>query len=293
LCLAAIGGVVFAIKQLAAQGWQSGPVAAGLVGLGAGVLFVRRQRHVADPLLDLVLLRQSAVARAIGVNCIAQFALLGNAVLLTTYLQMVLGLSALRAALWSLAPTVVVGMVVPAVAALAGRIGRPRTMSAGLGCATVGAVELLWAGADSPVWVALAGATVLAAGIVSVTMVVADQVTAVAPADRAGSAAALVETSSELSGALGMAVLGSVLTASYRAHLHGVSAPTGIGSATLARLHAGLADTLSAVPTVDPGAGRWLLDTARAGQVAGMHLAYGALIVILLAGIALASRGAR
>ena len=216
LALGAILPLVEGIKKLAAEGWSlswAGLIAAGLV-VGAG--FVWRQRHAAQPLVDLALFGDRRFSMSIWINVIAMFAILGNAIIMTQYLQSVLDNSPLVAALWSLVPSLFVGAAAPAAAAAAGRYGRPPVIVAGLLGAAAGFVVLaVWATTDALVTV-LAGATLLAAGTVALASVVADYVVGVAPADRAGATSSLLETSSELGGALGIAVLGSVVNLGYR-----------------------------------------------------------------------------
>ena len=89
--------------------------------------------------------------------------------------------------------------------------------------------------------VALIGSTLLATGIVSASSVIADYVMGVAPADRAGATSGLLETSSELGGAVGIAVLGSVLNLVYRmafpAQLAVGEAGTSLAGATATARH--------------------------------------------------------
>ena len=79
--------------------------------------------------------------------------------------------------------------------------------------AALGFAGMRFAGVDSSIWVVLVAASLVAIGLVAVATLVTEYAIGVAPEDRAGSVSALVETASEFGGALGMAVLGSVLAA--------------------------------------------------------------------------------
>ena len=206
----------------------------------------------------------------IVVQVIAMFGVMGNAVLMTQYLQSVLGYSPLAAALWSLLPSVAVGAAAPTAAAVSLRIGRPVVMAFGFVVAASGFVALRTAGADSPIWVPLICAGLVAMGLVSVATLVTEYAIGVAPAERAGSVSALVETAGELGGALGMAVLGSILGAVYAARLDallGAGLPPGERAAATQTL--GEAVVVSS--RLGGTQGQAVLAAARTAYVDGMH----------------------
>ena len=89
------------------------------VGLAFGVLFVRRQRRRPDPMVDLGLFRRRAFGGSVLITVLAVFALVGYAFFTTQYLQLVLGLSPLAAALWSLPTTVAVAVAATVVGVVA------------------------------------------------------------------------------------------------------------------------------------------------------------------------------
>ena len=219
LALGAILPVIDGIKSLAADGWSVAAVLTIAVGGVIGTVFVWHQRRLADPLVDLILLGERRFATSVSVNLMCMFAMLGNSILMTQYLQSVLGYSPLRAALWSLAPTVVVGAVAPLAAVAANRAGRPAVIVAGLLVGAAGFVVLASSTGIHTLLPVLVGATLLAAGIVAATSMIADYVVGVAPADRAGATSGLLETTSELGGALGIAVLGSIVNVVFRTNL--------------------------------------------------------------------------
>nr|WSX49632.1 MFS transporter [Streptomyces sp. NBC_00974] len=218
LSAAAVLPVVYGLKQIAAEGLT--PLYAGClaVGLAFGYAFVRRQRTREDAMVSRALFRGRGFGAGIGLNTIAAFAMMGSAYFTTQYLQSVLGMGTLEAALWSLAPSVVVGAAAPAGAALAQKTDRAYVIAGGflLGAAGLALISLV--GTDS-LWLLLSGAGILASGIVIVMSLVSDMALGAAPAEKAGSAASLLETGQEFGGALGMAVLGSLGTAVYRSDL--------------------------------------------------------------------------
>jgi DHA2 family multidrug resistance protein-like MFS transporter len=249
LSLAAVLPVIWGIKEVAANGVSALPVVAIVAGLVVGVLFVQRQRTAAHPMVDLSMFRNRAFTGSLAANTIGTLALVGNAVFLTQYLQLVQGLSPLKAALWSLAPSVLVGGAAPLATVLAGKMDRAYVIGGAFVLAASGYGVLTQVQTDSSLAVPLAGAGLLAAGLVMVMTLVTEAVVGSVAPERAGSASAVMETCSEFGGALGIAILGSIGTAAYRADLPaGVAAPVreGLPAATAAAAHlpGQLADTV-------------------------------------------------
>ncbi|MCW5654971.1 MFS transporter [Hydrogenophaga sp.] len=216
LSLVAVLAGVSALKQLA-EGHLGGSTAlAALLGLLAGTAFLRRQRRVAYPLLDLRLFAQPRFTTAITAYALTSFAMFGVYIFISQHLQLVLGLSPLVAGLctvpWALS-FVVGSMATPWIAQ---RLQAPRTMVSGLALAAVGFGALVMV--DTPhglLWL-MGGMVLMGLGMSPVFTLGNDIVISSAPPERAGAASALSETSSELSGALGIAVFGSLATSLYR-----------------------------------------------------------------------------
>jgi DHA2 family multidrug resistance protein-like MFS transporter len=228
-------------------------------GLVVGWIFLARQRRAEDPMIDLAMFGNRAFGGSLLANTIATFALVGNAVFITQYLQLTLGMSPLRAALWSLVPTVAVAGAAPLATTLGRRYPRGRVMAAGFLVGAVGYLVLGRLHPGSPLVVAIVGSGVLATGLVMILTLVTDLVVGTVTPERAGAASALMETCSEFGGALGIAVLGSIGAAVYGGRL-AAHLPAGLSAAdahsagqglagavaTSARLHGQLADALLA-----------------------------------------------
>src|SRR4051794_30470415 len=226
LSLGAVLAVIYGLKLLAVGG--SLPVAWVALGVIAGALFVRRQRRLADPLIDLSLFRVPAFSAALATNLVAFFVIFGMALFTSQYAQSVLGYSPLIAGL----PTAseALGFVAGSLltARLTARFSAPALLSAGM---AVGALGYLIIAVPEPSLTPLfIGPTVGAVGLAVVITLVADLAVGAAPKERAGGAAATSETSSELGGALGLAVLGSIGAAVYRAGVP-ANSPDTVGAA--------------------------------------------------------------
>jgi MFS transporter, DHA2 family, multidrug resistance protein len=224
LSLAAVLPVIYGLKQIAVDGLSWPSVLFIAVGLAAGVGFIRRQKALSTPLIDLRLFRSPAFSAALAIYTLGTLVAFGVFVFIAQYLQLVLGLSPLRAGLWTVpfALAFVVGsMLTPAVA----RRMRPTSVViAGLFVAAIGFIMLTQVdGAGLALLVT--GFVVFSLGLAPVFTLATDIVIGNAPPERAGAAAALSETGSEFGGALGIAVLGSIGTAVYRGTLGQVAPP--------------------------------------------------------------------
>ena len=216
--LVAVLAVIYGLKQLAQDGAGWMPALAIVGGLAVGTAFVRREGRLADPLIDLRLFRVPAFSGALAANTIGFFVNFGIAVFIAQYLQLVLGLSPLEAGLWTVpwAAGFIVGSML--TSAIVSRIPPPSAIVGGLVLAAAGFVLLTQVGAASlPLLVT--ASVVLALGLAPVFTLAADLMVSAAPPERAGAAAGISETSSEFGGALGIAVLGVVGTAVYRAEV--------------------------------------------------------------------------
>ncbi|MCP2241660.1 MFS transporter [Lentzea aerocolonigenes] len=210
--LSAVGVVplVYAIKEVALAGPTWTALAAGLVGVAGLSLFVRRQRSARHPMIDVALFRTPAFSGAVGANMIAIFALTGLVFFLSQYFQNVLSYSPLEAGLREL-PLGVAGVLVVAVIGPVVRVlGAGRAIAAGLLVSAGGLTIVGFSSGYGAIAVAL---VVLGAGVGLALTLTTDAVVSAVPADKAGAASAVSETAYELGAALGIAVLGTVLSA--------------------------------------------------------------------------------
>jgi MFS transporter, DHA2 family, multidrug resistance protein len=226
LSLLAILAVIYGLKHLAVGGSLPGLWIA--LGFVAGALFVRRQRRLEDPLIDLSLFKVPTFSVALATNLVAFFVIFGMALFTAQYAQSVLGYSPLIAGLPTAAEAL--GFVAGSMltARLASRFSAPTLISGGMAIGALG--SLIVATTSTTLTPLFVGPTIGAVGLAVVITLVADMAVGAAPKDRAGGAAATSETSSELGGALGLAILGSIGAAIFRAGVP-AGAPQTIGDA--------------------------------------------------------------
>jgi DHA2 family multidrug resistance protein-like MFS transporter len=271
MSLAAVLAVIYGLKQIAQDGAGWLPALSITAGLAVGVAFVRRERTLADPLIDLRLFRAPAFSASLVAFLLSIFVIAGIFFFIAQYLQLVLGLSPLVAGLWTVpsAGGLIAGSM---LAPLAARRVRPAfVMAGGLGLSAVGFGMLTQVDAGSGLVIVVIGSVVLSLGVAPVGTLATDIIVGAAPPERAGAASGISETSAEFGGALGIAVLGSIGTAVYRSVVADAF-PEGVPpeAAEAAR------DTLGgAVGVADqlPGPlGAELLDAAREAFTQGLQL---------------------
>jgi DHA2 family multidrug resistance protein-like MFS transporter len=283
LSLAAVLAVIYGLKQIAQNGLDWPPVMFIVAGLVIGVVFVRRQQTLADPLIDLHLFRLPAFSASLATYTLGVFVAFGVFLFIAQYLQLVLGLSPLEAGLWSV-PGAVASIIGSNVApVLVRRVPPALVIAGGLVLAAAGFGLLTQVGVNS-LAVVVVGWVIMSLGFGATFTLTADLVVGTAPPERAGAASAISETGAELGGALGLAVLGSLGTAIYRS---GVAAalPPDVSPAAAQAAQETLAGAVTVAGQLPDPLGTALLGAARGAFIQGLQLTavIGAVVMIGLA----------
>jgi DHA2 family multidrug resistance protein-like MFS transporter len=249
IALGAVLPAIWGIKELARGSVTLAAFLALAVGIGAGVVFVRRQLRLPEPMLDLRLFSVPTVGYGLGANLLTGVVMAGLTLLASLYLQTVVGLSPLRAAVWLVPQNIamIVGFVV--VPMVLKRLPALTVVAIGFGLAAAGLAVLGTVTPDSgPVLVA-GTMTVASFSITWPMTVLQTLIMSAAPPERAGSVAGVNETSSEFGIALGIALLGSLaaaVTGLARAHGRGPAPAFTAGYAVAAIVAAGVFVALAA-----------------------------------------------
>lgn len=271
LSLTAVLAVIYGIKHLAEHGggWQA--AVAILAGLAIGGVFLRRQRRLADPFLDLRLFRNPVISAALAINVLGFLFLFGSFLFIGQYLQLVKGFSPLEAGLWSLPSALAFILGTPIAPVLAHRFRPAPIMAVGLTLAALGFALLSRVTVDSPIAIVVVAGVIFSLGFTPVVALTTELVVGSAPPERAGSAAAISETSLEFGGAVGIAVLGSIVTAVYRGQM-ALTQPAGLPPDTARNAAATLGGAVAEAARLPADLAASLLAAARAAFVAGMQL---------------------
>ena len=289
LSLGAVLPVIYGMQEIAAAGVSPARLGSIVAGVAVGAVFVWRQAHSPAPMLELKLFRSRGFSGAVVLSLVAMFAVVGFAIFATQYLQSVKGMSPLTAALWSLVPMCGTGTAVPVSQLLVQRFDRAYVASGSLLVAAAGYLMLTRLQATSPLWLCLVGASVYAGGAVAAMTIGSELIMGAVPPDRAGAAAAVVETSSEFGGALGMAVLGSIGVAIYRSDLT-ASAPAHLPPGALSAARSTLGGALNVATDLPARLGADLDTAARVAFSHGLDTAALGAAIAMVAAAALCAR---
>jgi MFS transporter, DHA2 family, multidrug resistance protein len=289
LSLGAVLPLIYGMQEIAANGVDATRIGCLVAGAAVGAAFVWRQAHSHAPMIELGLFRSRGFSGAVVLSLVAMFAVVGFAIFATQYLQSVRGMSPLTAALWSLVPMSGTGAAVPLSQLLVQRIDRAYVAAGGLLLAAGGYVVLAQVQATSPIWLILVGASVYAGGAVAAMTIGSELIMGAVSPKRAGAAAAVVETSSEFGGALGMALLGSIGVAVYRSDL-AASAPAHLSASALSASRATLGGALAVARDLRVPLSSQLTDAARVAFSHGLDTAALGAAFAMLIGAACCAR---
>jgi DHA2 family multidrug resistance protein-like MFS transporter len=271
LSLVAVLAVIYGLKRMAEDGPGWLPALSIVAGVAMGIAFVRRQGRLAHPLIELALFRIPAFRASLVTYLLTTFVAFGCYVFIAQFLQLVLGLSPLEAGLWTLPFTggfVAGSLLTPIIV----RRFRPASViAAGLAVATVGFALLTQVDGRSGLVILVSGTVVFSLGLAPVFTLTNDTVIGTAPPERAGAASAISETSSELGGALGIAILGSIGAALYRSAMAD-AIPRGVPPEAAEAARGTLGGAVSAATHLPDQLGAALLGAAREAFTQGLQL---------------------
>ncbi|GAA5185412.1 MFS transporter [Rugosimonospora acidiphila] len=280
MSLVAVLLMVYGIKQLAVTGAPTVPAVSLLVGAAIGYMFIRRQLRLATPLLDLRLLRNRPFTAVLVALVFAGIAMAGTGLLVTQYLQSVLGFSPVVSAVLFAPMGLGTAIGTMAAPALARRMRQTTAIAGGLMASALGSLLLVVVGGTGALPLVMIGIAVLALGTGPLFALGTGLVVGSVPPQRAGSAAAMSETGNYFGGSLGFALLGVLAAVVYRSRMGGTSDS--------------LAGALAASRHLPASQGAELLHAARGAFTASLHVTgvVAATIFVGLAALILAMRPA-
>jgi DHA2 family multidrug resistance protein-like MFS transporter len=227
LSLVALLPVIYGIKELARHGWAVVPVVAIVAGLTFGVTFVRRQRKLADPLLDLKLFDNSAIGTSLAGQL--SYSMIGGGIMfmMLLYFQLVAGMSTLEAGL-AMVPGMIAGALGFQVGPkLAAKFKPAYVIAIGLVGSALALLSMTLFDGTSGSAFLIIGFVVFSFCGTPMAGLGSNLVVASAPPERAGSAGSLAQMANEFGGTFGLAILGTIGAAVYRATL---DLPSGVPS---------------------------------------------------------------
>ena len=270
LLVVAMLAVIYGIKQISQTGADLLSVAFITIGLVLGAAFWNRQQTIKDPLIDFSLFKNRTFTTSLSALMISLFTWSGIFLFVSQYLQLVLGLDAVKAGMLTI-PSAAASIIVCSLAPVFARhIRRGALMTIGLTVMGIGAGVLAFIGLNDLAGL-LTGSIVISLGCGTVVTLGIDMVVASAPPQSAGAAAGISETSTTLGSALGIALLGSIWTAGYRARMD-FGVPAGVSSQMRDASRNTLGSAISAGMQLGEPLGSVFINTARTAFVQSMNL---------------------
>jgi EmrB/QacA subfamily drug resistance transporter len=284
LSIVGLGTLVYAIIEAPAHGWASAE--SGLAFGFAAVLlalFFWWELRTPEPMLNLRYFLDRRFSVASGGMTLVFFSMFGVFFLLTQYFQLVLGYGALEAGLKQGPIAVVMIILAPQTPRFSGRIGSNRVVAAGLVLVAAGMVLLAQMSIDTPYSVLLIPMLVLASGMALTMSPLTASIMSAVPLGKAGVGSAMNDTTRELGGALGVAVLGSLVASKYTSSIS--SAIGGLSTEQHHLADSSLSGALQVAASLPGDAGAALNHAARQAYLDGMSLAVvvGAIVCLVAA----------
>jgi EmrB/QacA subfamily drug resistance transporter len=270
LATAGMTALIYGIIEAPSKGWTSTGVVAALV-LGVVVLaaFVLRERSTDHPMLPVEFFADRRFSAASIALALTFFGLSAYIFLLTQYLQFVRGLDPLAAGLRLAAPALGILVSAPLAPRLAERLGTKTVVAAGLGVAAVTMVFLSrTAVLDDDVWLS-AMFVVFGFGMGLTFAPATDSIMGSVPRERAGVGSAVNDTTRQVGGVLGVAVIGSLLVTRYNSRIDALALP----AATRNTARSSIGAAFEVAQRIGGSAGQHLVEAARAGFVNGFQFA--------------------
>jgi EmrB/QacA subfamily drug resistance transporter len=288
LAILTLGSLTFALIEGNTHGWTSPPILALLAVAAVGALaFLLVESRSAHPMLALGFFRDARFSSANAIAVLVGFALLGFVFFNTLYFQTVKGYSPLQAGLRYAPSTLMIVVVAPIAGRLASRFGYGVPVTAGTTLAATALLLFTGSQAGTPYPDLLGPLLLLGLGLgLTISPMTAAAVTGMPP-EQAGVASATVNTNRQVGGALGVAVLGAIVTGRFSAVLPSKLAPLHLPAAVSERIEAAASQGVTGASGAGGGSGA-VRQAVSSAFMTGIHTAYlvsgsGLLVAALLA----------
>jgi EmrB/QacA subfamily drug resistance transporter len=289
LSVAGLGLLLWSIIEAPVRGWSSGLViATGISGAAVLACFAAWERHTSHPMLQLQFFRHRAFSAAISSLGLATLGLFGALFVLTQFLQFDLGYTPLQAGVRVLPAAGAIAVVAPLSAFLQRTIGTKLTVAAGLLIVGGGLWQISLASAGSTYTDTVAGMVLLGIGAGLAIPAATASVMGSVPAQHTGVAAATNGAFLQVGGALGVAIIGSLLSTRYSDRMSAALAPYHAPSPVVHAILGSVGGALEVAERIGGSLGAALGIAARSAFISGMDLGLATGAAVAVAGGVLA-----
>ena len=299
LSVAGITLLTWSIIEAPQHGWGSAATVGGILGsLVILSAFAWWQARRPDPMLDVRLFRNPRFSAASAAIALSFFGLFGFIFMITQYFQVVRGYDPLGAGLATLPFAFVTAGFSPVAMLLMRRFGTKLVVAAGLTMMSAGFVVATTTSVDSPYWgKVIIAMALMAAGLGLTTGPATDAIMGALPPGKSGAGSAVNDTTREVGGTLGVAILGSVLNSAYGSHLltsfRGLGAPPAAAHEAGQSVVAGVVTAAHFPPALRAAATESVKTAFMTGLHAGSYVAVGATFAAALVALAFLPARAR
>jgi Na+/melibiose symporter-like transporter len=267
-----LGALLYGIIEAPNNGWTDPATIAGFL---LGVLFLGAfawwELHTDHPMLDFSFWKNPRFSAASAAIAFTFLALFGSLFVFTQYLQFVLGYSPLQTGVRLLAFAIPMVIIAPLSARFVQHVGTKVVVAGGMALTTLGLVLLSFVQADSS-YPSFAWKMVLMASGLALTMAPAtESIMGSLPLAKAGVGSAVNDTTRQVGGALGVAVLGSVYTSIYGSHIASALQGQPVPPEVLDVAKQSVGGALQAAAQIGGQVGQTLADAARSAFIDGFH----------------------
>ena len=282
LSLIAVLSAIFGLKKIAEHGLNLLSVCTITAGLVIGAIFLRRQKKLSAPLIDLRLFQSASFSSSLLLYTLATFTVFGTFIFTFQYMQLISGLTPIKAGIWSLPFFVAFIIGAQLSPPIVRRIQPVYVIATGLFLSAVGFGLITQVNNSySGLILLVTGSFLYCLGIAPVFTLTTDIIVGAAPPEKAGSASAISETGSEFGGALGIAILGSIGTAVYRNNIT-KNFPPGTSPETANFSKENLANALSEGSQMPLESRISFIDSASNAFISGMQITALICMIIVL-----------
>jgi len=288
LSIVGLGSVLFAIIEGPAKGWTS-PEVLGMFAIGVICLtgFVSWELRRDEPMLDMVFFRNPRFSAANTAVTLTFFAMFGSLFLMTQYWQLVHGFTPLQAGVRLIPYAMTMMITAPLSARLVEKLGTKRVVTMGLTLISLAMIVLSFIQTDSSYPRVLLNMMVMAVGMGLTMAPATESVMGSLPRAKAGVGSAVNDTTRQVGGALGVAVIGSLVASVYASGINDIAAQFGLSGSTLTEAQGSLGGALKVAPALGASSAAFA-DAAKDSFVSGLSdgLRLGAAAVAVAAVVA-------
>ena len=260
LSILGLGGLLFGIIEGPAEGWTAPLVIAGFaVGALATAAFILWELHTDHPMLDMHFFQNPRFTAANSAITLTFFAMFGSMFLMTQYWQFVHGYSPLGAGVRMMPFALTMMIVAPMSARLVERAGTKRVVATGLLLVSIALVSLSFIGRTTPYPTVIVLFCLMSVGMGMTMAPATESVMGSLPREKAGVGSAVNDTTRQMGGALGVAIIGSVSSSIYASQVSSVSSEFGITGATLDTAKSSLGGALGVADSLGAQAGDFVI----------------------------------